>query len=297
MYLTPQQVAEIRRRVAEGELQIDVARDLGVSTSAVNDVVLGQTYKESFQGKPMVEHYRSLSAQKARLSVKDVQEIRRRTRQGESQKDLATEFEVTYEDINKLVHGKIWRSVGNAIKGKLQRQGYKLTPKQVKEIRKRVRRGEYQIDVAKAFNISDVTVSKIASSSVWQGVVGNKPLTIRKHTGSRHARSVLTEALVLRARKAVKRGASIPVLAKHYGVSYYTLWFAVTGRTWKHVLGAVKRLPKCTSGSSLHVLNWTKVRQIRRLKKRGLKNRELSIMFDVSEGTISKVVRNKIWRV
>lgn len=41
---TPAQVRAIRRRVAEGEVQSHLARELDVSRSAINQIVLRQTY-------------------------------------------------------------------------------------------------------------------------------------------------------------------------------------------------------------------------------------------------------------
>lgn len=42
---TPDQVAQIRQRVAAGEKQTSVARSLGISLGRVNNIVLGKTYR------------------------------------------------------------------------------------------------------------------------------------------------------------------------------------------------------------------------------------------------------------
>lgn len=53
--------------------------------------------------------------------------------------------------------------------------------------------------------------------------------------GSNHGRAVLTEAHIPEIRTAVAAGASYSDLARKYGVNRATLWYAATGRTWRHV--------------------------------------------------------------
>jgi hypothetical protein len=57
--------------------------------------------------------------------------------------------------------------------------------------------------------------------------------------GSSRNNSVLTEALVRKMRKEYKpyvRGLTIPALAEKYGLNQRVAHYAVTGRTWKHVI-------------------------------------------------------------
>ena len=53
--------------------------------------------------------------------------------------------------------------------------------------------------------------------------------------GSDHGRARLTEALVTEARRLKSEGWSYPELARRYGVGKVTLFYAITGKTWRHV--------------------------------------------------------------
>jgi len=62
---------------------------------------------------------------------------------------------------------------------------------------------------------------------------GNQPFG----TGVRRAK--LNEQAVRDMREAYRNGKSTWALAKELGLSTHTTWCAVTGKTWKHVEGAV----------------------------------------------------------
>lgn len=44
-YLSPEQVREIRRRVANGEKQADMAREFGMTSSSISTLIAGKIYK------------------------------------------------------------------------------------------------------------------------------------------------------------------------------------------------------------------------------------------------------------
>ena len=53
--------------------------------------------------------------------------------------------------------------------------------------------------------------------------------------GERNEYSVLTDALVMDARRRARAGERVTALAAEYGVKYPTLSYAVLGRTWAHL--------------------------------------------------------------
>lgn len=53
--------------------------------------------------------------------------------------------------------------------------------------------------------------------------------------GSQHGCAKLNEDAVLESRRLRLQGATTRVLADRYGVSYYTMWDALTGRSWRHL--------------------------------------------------------------
>lgn len=57
--------------------------------------------------------------------------------------------------------------------------------------------------------------------------------------GSKHHNAKLTESVVVELRAAVRAGKSISLLAQGLNVTETAVSFAVYGRTWKHVPGAI----------------------------------------------------------
>lgn len=53
--------------------------------------------------------------------------------------------------------------------------------------------------------------------------------------GSRHGRARLDEAKVIEARRLKRAGWTYPALVARYGVGKVTLFYAITGETWRHV--------------------------------------------------------------
>ena len=58
---------------------------------------------------------------------------------------------------------------------------------------------------------------------------------VRHAMGEEHKTSVLNNNIVIDARNRNKKGESIYKIAKELDIYYWTLWHAVTRRTWKHI--------------------------------------------------------------
>ena len=63
-------------------------------------------------------------------------------------------------------------------------------------------------------------------------------------TGQRCAK--LNEDQVRAIRAAYRGGKSTRLLAREYGLSTNTTWCLVTGKTWKHVEGAINNVEQCS---------------------------------------------------
>lgn len=57
----------------------------------------------------------------------------------------------------------------------------------------------------------------------------------RSAKGERHSQAVLTEALVCEMRRSHALGYSMRQVAKDFGVNNGTAYYALTGRTWRHI--------------------------------------------------------------
>lgn len=64
----------------------------------------------------------------------------------------------------------------------------------------------------------------------------------RQQFGTRVRRSKLTEQQVREMRAQYRAGKGTHLLAREYGLSTHTTWCAVTGKTWRHVEGAINNV-------------------------------------------------------
>lgn len=96
-------VIDIRRRYGAGERQVGMAKEFGVSVSAISRAVRGTTWRHV--EAPAV---RREGPRHARLSPTDVVAIRRRHAAGERQTDLARDFGVSWSAVHEVVKGKSW---------------------------------------------------------------------------------------------------------------------------------------------------------------------------------------------
>jgi hypothetical protein len=110
--LTAVIVAECKRRYAAGETQTVLAREFGVSQTAICDAVNGRRWAHLADPADEVRPRTWLTGEshsQAKLNWESVTEIRRRYAAGEMQRPLGAEFGVSQAVISCIVRGKTWR--------------------------------------------------------------------------------------------------------------------------------------------------------------------------------------------
>lgn len=109
-----------------------------------------------------------------------------------------------------------------------------LTKELVEELRLRARGKESFETLAREFGLSAGAVASAVRGAAWQDC--DVPPTLLGHRkGERHQDAILTEQVVFDCRVRHKRGLQIHFMAKEYGVRWQTMYYAVKGKTWKHV--------------------------------------------------------------
>jgi transcriptional regulator with XRE-family HTH domain len=102
---------ELRRRVAAGERQVDVAAEFSIDKDTAWSIVQGTTYRSESAGwypgyAPSRPDYRTI------LAKDQVREIRRRyAAGGVCQRELADEFGMTQTGISRIVRGEVYRDL------------------------------------------------------------------------------------------------------------------------------------------------------------------------------------------
>lgn len=124
----------------------------------------------------MVRKGRSLRGERhncAKLTVEQVDEIRRRRADGMSQADLAAAFRVSRSAICLIVNQREWTEIRGARPGRAMGErhgGAKLKREDVIEIRRACGGGESQREIAARFGVNQVTVSAIQRRKTWKDV-------------------------------------------------------------------------------------------------------------------------------
>jgi len=132
---------------------------------------------------------------------------------------------------------------------------------------------------------------------------------IKQHwVGSKNPASVLSERAIIEIRRKYRtQKVTLEDLAKAYGVDSVTISNALSGKTWKHVEGALTKkersdiakkhhaLPSSGERNGMSKLSLEDVLKIRQLSESGKKQREIAEIFEISRGHVGKIVTRKRW--
>lgn len=145
--LSDEQVIEIRKRYAEGESQVALGKEFGVSNDCVHTVVTNRVYKNlpSFENP-------AVRGDTTTLSKEALAQMLEGFRAGKTQTELAAEYGISQQTVFRLL-----TTVG----------GHKPKARMSKEDLDRARAmlaaGEMQRTVARTLNVSEATISRIAN--------------------------------------------------------------------------------------------------------------------------------------
>jgi transcriptional regulator len=123
--LTDDEVREIRRRLAAGEKQSDIARQFGIALSNVGVIRCGRAWSHIAAEIPLPpvvnrgrfrpkttrrgDYVRGEGHPDAKLTEANVIEVRRLYREGVKQVELARRFGVGQDCVSRIVLGKAWK--------------------------------------------------------------------------------------------------------------------------------------------------------------------------------------------
>lgn len=124
----------------------------------------------TFKDNTMDMHKKGRAAwPNVKLTAEQIGEIRKKYAAGDvSYRELGIEYEIDLSQIGNIVTGKCWKNVDCSlcIKAKKVR---KLISEEVKEIRERYAVGDiFQRKLAKEFNVTQTTISKIIKKEIWR---------------------------------------------------------------------------------------------------------------------------------
>lgn len=111
--LTEDDVAEIRERASEGESQYDLADEFGIDQSTVTHILTGRTWSETLPDdwEWSTEPRTGEDNPNAKLTEDDVRTIRQRVDNGETQAEVADDFDISSSYVSMIVRGERWSDV------------------------------------------------------------------------------------------------------------------------------------------------------------------------------------------
>jgi hypothetical protein len=143
--------------------------------------------------------------------------------------------------------------------------------------------------------VSNLVYGTVAENSADEVRLGRTHYS-RKHGGGRY---ILSADDVRSIRRRSADGELNSVMALEYEVSLSTISHVVTGRTWKYAdTGAPTSINGRQRGESNknHKLSDIEVREIVRLRRSGVSQRDLACRFSVSRPVIHGIVCGQSWR-
>jgi len=116
--LTRKEVADIRRAYMEGMSQSEIARDFGVTQTNVGLIVRGKSWQhidrpysdDAYHKRVSACHFGTRNG-RAKLTERDVINIRHLYTKGATQRDLAEMFGITRTQISATLRGKAWAHI------------------------------------------------------------------------------------------------------------------------------------------------------------------------------------------
>ncbi len=177
----------------------------------------------------------------------------------------------------------------------------KLTEKDIDEIRNIYVTDKMSMDkIAENYNVSKTNISDIINNKIWKD--DSYTSIVRNNAGENHPFAKLTQEKITEIRKLYNNGEySQNKLAEMFNVHRWTIQHVINNRTWKdnnHI--PLDRneinIKYYTKGENHHlsVLTQEQANEIREKYKRGkIRQIDLAMQYNVSRGTINRVVNNK----
>lgn len=151
----------------------------------------------------------------------------------------------------------------------------------------------HRCDNRPCFKIEHLFLGTIQDNSDDMVAKGRHWMTVRPHEirrGEAHGLAVLTDANVLVLREEYARGGvTVDALAKRLDVDRSTVWYAVSGKNWKHVGGPLARRHKGWRKVSPLIAEILKVNY-----DAGTEQKTLARWFHLSRATVGAAIR-KAW--
>ena len=209
-------VLAIRKGLADGTPQGEIAGMYGITQQMVSRIASGRAYSDV--GGPLAGRQRVADP----LSAEQILKIRSRVRAGESRSDVATAFGVSKWTVDSVMRSRVRRLETGDVR--------RFSREDVRHMRTLYKEGASQAEVARVFDTDQQSVSLIVRGEQYKSYGG--PLAGRQ-------RRKLTTDQVHRIRAAFDVGTTIVELADLFGATQAVIRHVLTGATYSLAPGPI----------------------------------------------------------
>lgn len=108
--------------------------------------------------------------------------------------------------------------------------------------------------------------------------------------GEAAGRSIITENQARQIRLLASRGVGRRELSNKFGIAYNSITAVITGKSWSHVGGKLRRMPRASSK-----LTEPDVKMIKILLKQGKTQSEVASIFGIARCSVSAIKTGRNW--
>ena len=239
--LTWKEVQAIRQQYAEGAKHYELAQEFGVNEANVGRIIRNEQWVvENPTWQRREPHWwggrRGEDNNFSKLTQKDVDEIRERYSQGETQKALASAFNVTHGNISAIILNQTWTLEQPTVtsRGVEPRPGEdnpnaKLTWNAAWEIRRLAREGWTRSELAKVFQIGKTTANRIVRNESWVDASYIPPALVPRQ----ERKAKLSQPQAAEIRRRYQAGEPPRKLAAAYSVGKSCIWAILLNKSWR----------------------------------------------------------------
>lgn len=168
--LTNEEVIKIRQRYKDGESINNIYNDyknLYNNEGTFKRIVLGETYK-TVGNIPNSQEKRYTNAV---LTSSQVIDIRKQYYlQNKTLTEIAKEYNMSVSSIKAIVNRETYKHIQDHIENKRPRKTYRLSVKEVKQIRAMSKEGKTNAEIARFFNIGETAISRCVNRQTYANI-------------------------------------------------------------------------------------------------------------------------------
>lgn len=278
-------VEKIIELIYKGYTNRKIAATIGVAITSetISDIRRRHTWAHI---RPDIESF-PISPSNHAFTAAEVSKVKKKLNRGISIDDIVRQYKVTRNWVWLVVNERIWADVEPKITAIIENPSYKLSEKDVLEIKKLLGKNNLtHREIAGHYGVSVGCISHIQQGSTWGNVGNDIDLSDRKNLAHKLSREAIIEI-----KERILSGESVSTIAGDFAVSPGLISSIKTNRRHKNVGPSMStvtytRKPKLTKET---------VKQIKTLLNAGVDVKEIAMICNTNVSKIQRIKTGATW--